>query len=716
MTDTPAKNRTSPDAAAADTVAQPGQSENLVRALEQFMSTIIGDQLTAMLDSADEILFEMAEKAGNGNEQRLYFDALRVIRIERARLLRTFQDNLQQAFAAGRNERSAAGIDLDDMDNWSIQGSEETEEIVAAANLESKASALYQKELFELENRLETLSSRSAQEVSPKLIAPARIFDAFRHTVKGLEVEFPIKQVIYRLAERSLLGNLGQVYTGANQMLEARGYEPSRYRPPSSRAEATPSTPAAAPAPADAMGAAGASAGGSAYAPPGGGGGGAGASSTAWPSGLSASRLMEGLATAGKPGGAVQSYTDSHLAQDIGAALDAMSQGRPYSGWIPPSNVALTGQMFDTLYQDRQLPEAARPLLRRLQYPVMKTALADSSFFSNPQHPVRKLVHDIHGMLASADSASEQEIGRLADLIEHLLRQFEVAPERLNRSAERAPAVSEEQADQFLAEQKERQAAHRAQILEKVRRLVAQELKLRTSAHRVPETVMPLLLSGFGPLLAVNVLRGGMRGIPWKESIALLERVLASIEPGLLPHEHQSAEEAEIVTSITERLIGIGLPHEKVQKLVAALLEIYQKQALEQAVHPVVGLNTAVPPPPPPVSPEVQAAAAAQQALSVILTTGSWFQVWDAPNNQRRWLKLHAYMPARDAIVFDDFTGENHLRIQASTLIRDLIAGRSAPVDPNPAVQRSLTLLSPLAAMLPASDATTVWQPAAAGA
>ena len=698
MTDTPAQNRPAANpATTAGAKPPPGQPENLVRALEQFMSSVVGEQLTAMLDSADEILFEMAEKAGNGLDQRLYFDALRVIRIERARMLRTFQDNLQQAFAAGRNERSAANIDIDDIDNWSIQGSEETDEIVAAANLESQAASMYQKELLELENRLETLSGSSSEEVSPKLASPARIFDAFRHTVKGLEVEFPVKQVIYRLAERSLLGNLGPVYTGANQLLESRGYAPTTSRRPPKAATPRADTPAPT-LPGNAPAASVA------------------ASAAAWPNGLSASRLLEGLSAVGHSSGAVQNYTDTHLANDIGATLDALSQGRPSNSWIPASNVALTGQMFDTLYQDRQLPEAARPLLRRLQYPVMKTALADASFFNNPQHPVRRLVHEIFGMLAGADSASEQEIGRLSDLIEHLLRQFEVSPERLKHSAGGAPAVNPDQAEKFLAEQKERQAAHRAQTLEKVRRLVAQELKLRTAARRVPESVMPLLLSGFGPLLAVNALRGGMHGIPWKESVALLERVLASIEPGVLPHEHQSAEEAEIVTSITERLIGIGLPHDKVQKLVAALLEVYQRLALEQAVQPVVGLSSAVAPPNPPVSPEVQAAAAAQQALSVILTVGSWFQIWDAPNNQRRWLKLHAYVPSRDAVVFDDFTGENHLRIHASTLIRDLIAGRSAPIDPNPAVQRSLPLLSPLAAMLPVSDEPAVWQSAAVSA
>ena len=56
-----------------------------------------------------------------------------------------------------------------------------------------------------------------------------------------------------------------------------------------------------------------------------------------------------------------------------------------------------------------------RPLLRRLQFPVMKTALADPDFFGNAQHPVRSLVHEIFDMLSSADAASDEEIRRLAE-------------------------------------------------------------------------------------------------------------------------------------------------------------------------------------------------------------------------------------------------------------------------------------------------------------
>lgn len=112
----------------------------------------------------------------------------------------------------------------------------------------------------------------------------------------------------------------------------------------------------------------------------------------------------------------------------------------------------------------------------------------------------------------------------------------------------------------------------------------------------------------------------------------------------------------------------------------------------------------------------MRARAAARHALTTVLSIGSWFQVWDASHDQRRWLKLHGYFPAQDAIVFTDFLGENNLKIRIGPFTHDLIAGRSAPVDPNPTVRRALGLLPPIAAEFPASDDKPQWAPAAVAA
>ncbi|HUP90896.1 MAG TPA: DUF1631 family protein [Solimonas sp.] len=796
------------------------QAEGLVRAIEQFVTTVLGEQLSSMLDGADDILFEMAEKAPTNSEQRLYFDTLRIIRLERPRLMRTFADNLKQTLADGRLERATAGIDVEDLDSWSIQGVDEAEENVAVSNLESKVATLYQQELFELENRLETLSESTHDSVSPALASPKRIFDAFRYTMRGLDVEFPVKLVIYKLAEKSLIGNLKQVYTGANQMLSARGFEPRRTSRPATRQPVSGPGPAQGqpqpreddymPGVADTLPrhdgppdrdvgmAAAINTPQMPYLQPTGPG--------AWPAGLSASRLLAGLAPmSGMPGPglprqampahgmqpqgmpmqgmpmmqgmplqgmpaqgmplqgvppqAMPVYSDSQLAGEMATALDSMARGRPVSNWMPAPNLALAGRMFDSLYQDKHLPDTCRPLLQRLQYPVMKTALADPSFFNTPSHPVRKLVHEVFDMLVGSDPGPD-EVKRLSDMIENLLSSVEVDAAALSTPAARAPAVTDTEAEAFLADQEARMAGHRQRTVERVRRLVAQELQMRTAARYLPDSLRPLLLSGFAPLLAVNVLQGGMNGIPWQESLKLLDRVLDSLDPAQqATPERRRAVENQIAADVYIRLTDVGLAPEKVERLITTLAQTYRLLAQQPQAPiapapaapaparieaPIAPLASAPPgaaaepepaesepaprmlvmPPPAPAptpqslaqaarpSPEVRAKASAQQALTAILTVGSWFQVWDSGHQQQRWLKLHAYFPAQDIILFDDFLGENHLRIRASTFTHDLIAKRSAPVDPNPAVQRSLDMLAPLADTMPQPE-PPVWQASA---
>ena len=738
------------------------QSESMVRSLEQFITTVISEQVTSMLDGADEILFEMANKATDNNEQRLYLDTLRVIRHEKPRLLRTFQDNLKQSFAEGRMDRAASNVDLDDLDSWSLRSADDVEETVAVTNLESKAGSLYQQEIFELENRLETLAQRGGESVSSKLLMPGRIFEAMRDSLKTMEVDFPVKLVVYRLAERTLLSNLRQVYVGANQMLASRGYEAKRIKSPSRPAPAAPQAPARAPAgmPGGEFGLGSGAAGDApAWAPAGPSGspewnpsmaggfsggpsmpaaggpamnwGGAPApapgGAAAWPSGLSAQRLLAGFAPVA--GAAVQgaTYTDSQLATEMASAINALSHGRSMDTWMPASNLALTGRMFDSLYQDRLLTEEAKPLLHRLQYPVMKTALADPEFFKEPYHPVRKLVHDVFEMLASVAKPHSDDIHRLSSLIDSVLHEFEVSPERLSRPENRAPAVTEEQAAKFLADQEKRIAEHNAHTIEKVRRLVAMELNLRTASRSVPDAIRPLLLSGFGPMLAHNMLRGGIDGIAWKESMELLDRMFDSLDPAKQhPPAVRQAAESAITFEIGQRLLDMGLPNSKVQRLVVGLADAYKAQA-RAAPPPAAPASSrptaaaaetpaAAPAPEPlPVetlSADARARAAARHALTSILTVGSWFQVWDSSQNQRRWLKLHQYFPTQDTVVFDDFLGENHLRIRSSVFTHDLIAGRSAPVDPNPTVRRALELLAPVASELPKSSEPPQWMPA----
>ncbi|MBI2383447.1 MAG: DUF1631 family protein, partial [Gammaproteobacteria bacterium] len=368
-------------------------------------------------------------------------------------------------------------------------------------------------------------------------------------------------------------------------------------------------------------------------------------------------------------------------------------------------NLILVGRMFDAFYEDKRLPEELKGLLARLQYPVMKTALADPGFFRNPEHPVRVLVHDVFEMLAGADAPGADDLRRVGDLIDSLRREFEVDPSRLGQPEARAPAVGEADGAAFLEQQEKRMAGHRSRTLEKVRRLVAQELRLRTAARDIPRSAMPLLLSGFGPMLAVQFLRGGMSGGGWSAAVELLDRLLDSLDraDGLSATE-RAVRETEIIAGVKQQLESVGVAEDKIQRLLAGLADAYRARTESSTSQPVA---------PDPAAALARAQAEARQALAAVLTPGSWFKVLDPLHDAQRWLKVHSYNPPHDVVLFADFLGTNHLRLRASCFSADLVAGRSEPVDPSPTARRALKLLAPLAEGAPPAGEGAAWVAAA---
>jgi hypothetical protein len=57
--------------------------------------------------------------------------------------------------------------------------------------------------------------------------------------------------------------------------------------------------------------------------------------------------------------------------------------------------VELVGMVFDRIHQDDQIPPQVKNALSRLQFPVMKVALADADLFVSPSQPARRLMDRI---------------------------------------------------------------------------------------------------------------------------------------------------------------------------------------------------------------------------------------------------------------------------------------------------------------------------------
>jgi hypothetical protein len=670
----------------------------MINALEHMASGLITQQLEVMFTNADDVLFEMANKTRSGNDQTVFLETMRTVRRERPRILRAFKTALHEALGRKDDAATAGGepVNLDDLESWTLQESSDLEEKIAISNMDAKAESMYASELAELEQRLARLSDDSHGAVSAKALSPGRILDAFRTSMKGLEVESPIRLVIYKLFDRVVVSSLGQVFTGANRLLAEGGVQPKKPadRPAPKKATAPLWMP-----PGAGRGGPPASPSGAASAP---GEGLAGLPGTIRPEVLLAAMqhyLQAGMpapvpagpvpAAAGGAGPGSLAHQNAQLADEMLSVLEAASRGRPVSSWMPKQNLMLVSRMFDDLYADPQMPEGARPLLGRLQFPVMKLAMSDPSFFENPSHPVRALVHDVHQALTGTRVPGGGDFQRLEELIQDLLAKFDPDPAHLRASARQAKALSDEEAERFLEQQKLRLEQQRRAFEEKVRRLVAQEMRLHIGERRIPKPVLQLVLSGFGPMLVADYHAGGHEHTDWKETLGLFDRLLDALDNAAANVAGRADSEAALIAEIGGRLRDSGFPAARVEQLTHPLHAVFEE--LAAAAPEEAAAAMAVPSIPAPPTAEMERARAVQR----LLRGGDWFKVWCADARNCRWLKLVSHYAGADTLVFEDFGGDNCLKMSAKAFLADLAGGRSAPVDPDPSLAQLLPLLGP---------------------
>jgi hypothetical protein len=78
--------------------------------------------------------------------------------------------------------------------------------------------------------------------------------------------------------------------------------------------------------------------------------------------------------------------------------------------------VELVGMVFDRIHQDDQIPPQVKIALSRLQFPVMKVALADVDLFVSPSQPARRLMDRIATTAVGWNAEGEENARYLAEV------------------------------------------------------------------------------------------------------------------------------------------------------------------------------------------------------------------------------------------------------------------------------------------------------------
>lgn len=209
-----------------------------------------------------------------------------------------------------------------------------------------------------------------------------------------------------------------------------------------------------------------------------------------------------------------------------------------------PAAIALDtlSMIFDAIFGTPDLPEVVKAIIGRLQIPLLKVAILDSTFFTNTQHPARQLING----LAQAALGLAEDVGRDHPTCQHMARLVDevraaldandsnLKPylDRLDRlilERDESTEIKSQPYMQLLIEHEQRQSA----------KAHAHTWLQKTLAQCPEPSIRRFLTDHWIRVMQRAAEYGGPDGTHWQESRTTIEELLWSIQPRRTPDERK---------------------------------------------------------------------------------------------------------------------------------------------------------------------------------
>lgn len=523
----------------------------------------VGDALRRLLqgvfDRLDDALYETADKAESHNVQFRYLDAMRDMRKQRASIEAVFighaLDRYDEFWRTGGLERRGGAAGPAEPGELSLVGEDELEETLAINALVSKGESRFERQLSALKQRFSKVTGRPDMADDEIPIGPAVLADCFRKAIAELQIELAVRLVIFKLFDRQLVSHLGALYEEINARFEKAGIlanlnlKMRRQQPTTTVGGLT--MPAVDP-----------------YAEP-------------LPDGAELVGMLSNLLRSQRAAsplpllsmpvvpttdllGALSTLQQTALKEgppDVAALRSAQANVRetllqsfgigngPKAsralGGVDEDVIDMVSMLFDFILDDRNLPDAMKALLSRLQIPMIKLAIVDRAFFGKKNHPARRLLNNLAkagtGWIDDGDRSPKSLYGRVEAVVEKILEEFDTDPKVFeSTNAEFEPFLETELRGAAVAEERIRQVSRGQEQLKVARSRVTDVIEKRIWSHAdLPEVVKDILRSGWKDVMLLALLREGEDSPSWKKSVGVVDRLVWSVTPKGTPAERQ---------------------------------------------------------------------------------------------------------------------------------------------------------------------------------
>ena len=222
-----------------------------------------------------------------------------------------------------------------------------------------------------------------------------------------------------------------------------------------------------------------------------------------------------------------------------------------------PASIALDtlSLIFEAIFAAPDLPDAVKSAIGRLQIPLLKSAITDSSFFADSNHPARQLVNRMAraAIGLNRDSGHDHPVCAalylLADGVRSALEgsNADLAPQLAELDAlisgrEHSVRASAQAYRQLVAEHEAQLSAqqHSEEWLQQVR------------AKTSPQEIAEFLSCQWLKVMQNAYRHGGMNGERWQSDALTAEELIWSVQPKQDPQERQKL--ATLIPSLLKRI------------------------------------------------------------------------------------------------------------------------------------------------------------------
>ncbi|KVW99539.1 hypothetical protein ABW22_00975 [Thiobacillus denitrificans] len=664
--------------------------------------------LTRQSEAMENTLLAMADRSPLLDTRNSYYSAQGILNTRANELLSACKDAYCQTFNDfAHNREKPAGGELLEL---SLLDDQDFEITLVIDKATSRLRYNCAEELVALDARIAHLLSRSDLSENDSPLGPRVLCEALLDGISRMQLEQAIRIVLLNQFDLVLTTELAHIYQSINRYLIDRGILPDLKVGAKSRAQGTAPNSAGAAGPAPAMQG---QTGGDmfklfeqlAHSGSAAGGGGAGGASA----GLAGFSLLDSLGQLKSgammlPGGG-RFELPLLEAATIQNVLRSLQQSPVMQAASPLDAVLVdaVAMLFDVVFDDAAIPDHLKAQIARLQIPVLKAAMLDRNFFSQSNHPVRRMLDAIATLAVHLPDneagnarleAISQVVSRVLDSFEKDITVFDSAAVELEAMGSLLEETLEEIVDaslqQDIAQIKQSERAELAPVI--VHDFINRALN---KEQPVVDALREFLRRDWAQLLTLDYVNEGEQGAHFNSHVETMRELVWSVQskadmdarlmlvrilPGLLKRLREGVAEIDLPQKLSDRFFAtLVILHANAVRPNAQPVPLpdITPEAIEELAPAPTAAEAAT------SEPESEAAPEVEDEFNLrarALNKGDWVE-FHYDDGTFRWARLGWASSVKNTYLFSDQDGMNSFSISQLRLADKLRRGEAVLVE-----------------------------------